>query len=90
MSTQLKYSFKKESAQFFRTFKFWGIVLAIFGFALANPIMYKASGILFSELNKAPAGTQTAAVQMSLADSSEAAADEGLLGGMGIVDMAAM
>ena len=90
MSTQLKYSFKKESAHFFRTFKFWGIVLAILGFAVANPIMYKFSGMLFSELNKAPAGTQTAAVQMSLADSSEAPSDEGLLGGMGIGDMAAM
>lgn len=90
MSMQLKYSFKKESAQFFRTFKFWGIVLAVLGFALANPIMYKISGMLFSELNKAADKPQTAAVQMSFSDDTEVLPDEGLLGGVGIGDMAAM
>ena len=92
MSNQLKYSFKKESAQFFRTFKFWGIVIAVLGFAIANPIMYKISGMLFAELNKAAESSQTAAaaVRMSISDGAETPSDGGLLDGMGIGDMAAM
>lgn len=88
MSSQLKYSFKKENAQFFRTFKFWGIVLAIFGFAVFNPLTYKLSGMLFSQLNSNQQA-MTAAVQVSDVSDSESPMDD-LLGGMGIGDMAAM
>lgn len=92
MSNQLKYGFKKESAQFFRTFKFWGIVLAIFGFAIANPMMYKVSGMVFSEMNKVQQPTaQTAQIiQTTQAEIAEDAPDSGLLGGMGVEDMAAI
>ncbi len=38
---QLKYSFKKEMAQFFRTFRFLGVIIVIFSFALSNPLMFK-------------------------------------------------
>ena len=88
MSDQLRYSFKKESAQFFRTFRFWGIVLAIFGFAIANPLMYKMSGILFSQLNNNQQYT-TMTIQTSAIADSENSLDD-LLGGMGIGDMAEM
>ena len=87
MSSQLRYSFKKESAQFFRKFKFWGIVLAIFGFAFANPMMYKVTGILFKQLNDNQ--QFTVAIQTSAMPDSENPADD-LLGGLGIGDMAAM
>ena len=88
MSAQLRYSFKKESAQFFRTFKFWGIVLAIFSFALANPLMYKVSGIMFEQLSDNQKFTSMT-VQASVMPDSESPVDD-LLGGMGIGDMAAM
>lgn len=38
---QLKYSFKKEMAQFFRTFRFLGVIIVMFSFALSNPLMFK-------------------------------------------------
>ena len=88
MSAQLKYSFKKENALFFRTFKFWGIVLAIFGFAVFNPLSYKLSGMLFKQLNSNQQ-TMTAAVRVSDVSDSGSPVDD-LLGGMGIGDMAAM
>ena len=89
MSAQMKYSFKKEGAYLFRTFKFLGLVLAIFGFAIANPLMYKVTGLLFKQLN---ANQPTATVQVEV-DPSEGGSDsimDGLLGGMGMGDMAEM
>lgn len=83
MSVQLKYSFKKELAQYFRTFKFLGMALAIFGFAVANPIMSKFSSIVFNELNKMP--MPEAQVSVTVPEEGE-----GLLGGLGVGDMAAM
>lgn len=88
MNAQLKYSFKKESAQLFRTFKFWGIVLAIFGFAISNPFMYKVTGLLFKQLNSNQP-TVTASVQISEQGGSDNALDD-LLGGMGIGEMTEM
>lgn len=88
MSDQLKYSFKKERMLFFRTFKLWGIALAIFGFAVFNPLMYKLSGILFSQLNSNQQ-SMTATVQASEISGGESPVND-LLGGMGISDMAAM
>lgn len=38
---QLKYSFKKEKMQFFRTFRFLAVVIVMFSFALGNPLMFK-------------------------------------------------
>lgn len=87
MSDQLRYSFKKEAAHFFRTFKFWGIVLAVFGFAIANPMMYKVTGTLFKQLNDNQ--QFTVAIQTSAMPGSENPADD-LLGGLGIGDMASM
>ena len=43
---QLKYSFKKEWLHFSRTFRVFGIILAIFSFALADPFMYRALGLM--------------------------------------------
>lgn len=83
MSNQLKFSFKKESAHFFRTFKFWGIVIAVFGFAIANPVMYKLSGVLLAELNKGGTEIQ-AAVQPSPEDAG------GIFGGMDFSEMVGM
>lgn len=39
---QIKYSFKKEWLHFLRTFRFGGMMICIFSFAAANPLLYKA------------------------------------------------
>lgn len=51
MNAQLKYSYKKEGAQFTRKFKLLGIILAIFGFALLNPLMYKFISVVLNGMN---------------------------------------
>lgn len=51
MMAQLKYSFKKEAAQFTRKLKLLGIILAIFGFALANPLLYKFVAVMLDTMN---------------------------------------
>lgn len=48
---QLKYSFKKEMMQFFRTFRFLGIVLAVFSFAMANPLMFKFTSTMLDMMD---------------------------------------
>lgn len=92
MSAQLKYSFKKEFAQFVRTKKLLGIILAIFGFAIANPLMYKFSGMMFKQLNSnqqsVTATVQASEVSGPVSDNEDPLGD--LLGGMGIGDMAEM
>lgn len=85
MSAQLKYSFKKELSQYFRTFKFLGMILAIFGFAIANPLMAKFSAVLLSSMDGMSMPSQTAQISISVSG-----ADEGLLGGMDISDVAAV
>ena len=49
---QLKYSFKKEWLHFSRTFRVFGIILAIFSFALADPFMYRALGLMMEMLTE--------------------------------------
>lgn len=51
MKAQLKYSFKKEWAQFARKGKLLGIILAIFGFALMNPLLYKFVAVMLDQMN---------------------------------------
>lgn len=41
MMNQIKYSFKKEWLHFFRTFRFGGVIIAIFSFAISDPLMYR-------------------------------------------------
>lgn len=86
MSAQLKYGFKKESAQFFRGFKLLGIVLAIFGFALVYPLMFKTAGVLLNEMSGAD--TPQVGTAMIAAD-SEPVAEAGT-GGMGLGEFAAV
>lgn len=85
MSAQLKYSFKKELAQYFRTFKFLGMVLAIFGFAITNPLMAKFSAVLLSSMDGMSMPSQTSQISTSFSG-----ADEGLLGSIDISDVVAM
>lgn len=94
MNTQLKYGFKKEFSQFFRKFKLLGIILAVFGFAIANPLMYKFSGVMFSEMSKMSSMPQTqssaTAVVQNIASDTQSEAGSDLFGGMGLGDVANM
>lgn len=83
MSSQLRFSFKKEAAQFFRTFKLLWIVLAIFGFAFLYPLMFKMTGTVLGEMMKAQDKTSAAAVQLNAVSP-----DNGLIGD--ISEMTAM
>ena len=47
---QLKYSFKKEWSHFMRTFRFWGVIIAIFSFALSNPLMFSFTGQVLNQM----------------------------------------
>lgn len=61
---QLKYSFKKEWAHFMRTGRMFGLIAAIFSFALSEPLMMKmCAGILqMVDTNTSSGGTMTASV----------------------------
>lgn len=45
---QLKYSFKKEWAQFWRTGRFWGVIAGIALMAFSYPLMFKAMSVIMS------------------------------------------
>ena len=94
MNTQLKYGFKKEFTQFFRKFKLLGIILAIFGFAIVNPLMYKLSGVMFSEMSKMSSVPQTqssaTAVVQNIGCDTQSGVGSDMFGGMGLGDVANM
>lgn len=71
---QLKYSFKKELAQFFRTFRFWGIIIVMFSFALSNPLMFKFTA---SMLDVMGVGGDTSDYSQSDGDGSQTAPSHG-------------
>lgn len=50
---QIKAGFKKEWLQFSRTFRFWGVIIGTFSFALADPLMYWAMNALLGNLSNA-------------------------------------
>ncbi len=62
---QIKYGFKKEWLQFSRTFRFGGILIAIFSFALADPLMYMALNVMLEYMGNMDYAPMTAALTMS-------------------------
>lgn len=86
MNAQLKYSFKKERAQFFRGFKLLGIALAIFGFALSYPLMSKLMVAFVGEMsNMETPQIGTAAIQAETASLAEANANGAGLGNIAAI-----
>lgn len=88
MKAQLKYSFKKEAAQFTRKFKLLGIILAIFGFAVFSPLMYKFVAMMLDTMNGMDlSGLDAPQYQAELV--AEIQPDEGGsgLGGLGFGDV---
>lgn len=47
---QIKAGFKKEWLQFSRMFRFWGVIIGTFSFALADPLMFWAMNALLGNL----------------------------------------
>lgn len=58
---QLKYSFKKEWSHFVRTGRIFGLVAAIFSFALSGPLMFKLLAMMMEMVYSADGGTAFAA-----------------------------
>lgn len=94
MNVQLKYSFKKEFAHFIRGFKLLGIALAIFGFALFCPVMFKTAGDILEQMNDATTpefGTEFGMAMISTDEAPIAEADpDADSEDLGLGDMAAI
>ncbi len=83
---QLKYSFKKEWAHFSRTFRMWGVIIAILGFALANPMMFKfVATFLGGSASEDPTTSAISVINQAASDSSD-----GLTGGIDIEEAKVM
>lgn len=84
---QLRSCFKKEWAQFTRTFRIWGVILVVLGFALSNPIMFKFVSVVMNEFTEqAPSVSTASLMNQAPADGS----DGGLLGGINMEQALAM
>ncbi len=57
MNDQIKYGFKKEWSQYTRTFRLGGVILGIFSFALADPLMYKLLNVMMELMSQMPGNT---------------------------------
>lgn len=62
---QIKASFKKEWMFFSRTFKMIGVTLAIFAFAVVDPVMYKVLAVAMDMIDN-----QTSQTQSSVSDTT--------------------
>ncbi len=71
MNSQIKYGFKKEWSQYTRTFRLGGVILGIFSFALADPLMYKLVNVMMQLIAEMP-GTTSASVNISAGGYGEA------------------
>lgn len=80
MKAQLKYSFKKEKALFVRRYHLLGIVLAVFGFAIADPLICRAMDAMMKMANEMQLPTQTAQISAEPSDITGAAGLDGIMG----------
>lgn len=72
---QLKYSFKKEWAQFWRTGRFWGVLAGIIAFAIFNPLMFKFTGIIMEQVQQSSNSAPTAAIEFQDGAGNDFSAD---------------
>lgn len=92
---QIKYGFKKEWLQFSRTFRFGGVLIAIFSFALADPLMYVVLNMLIEYSNKLRQAQMTASIGFeSNAEAmemvSEIINDAGIIFSLTLADLCAL
>ena len=81
---QLKYSFKKEWSHFTRTGRLFGIIAAIFSFALSQPLMFRLMGSMMEmvDMNTGSGTDSTVFAAVSYGMAASAGADP--FGGMSI------
>lgn len=75
---QLKYSFKKEWSQFWRTGRFWGVLGGIAAFAIFNPLMFKFTMTVMNELGQ----STTSAASIEYRDGTGNEIDFNMMGDM--------
>lgn len=72
---QLKYSFKKESMHFFRTFRFVAILLIVFGFAIGNPLMFKFCAVVLGTMDMGTDSGADTSIVAPAPDNSQSVAE---------------
>lgn len=92
---QLRYSFKKEWAHFSRTFRIWGVIIAILGFAISNPLMFKFMSVVLNEVMPGMSDGSDSSVysQASISYTANNIPEDGsgsIFGGIDITDALAM
>lgn len=80
---QLKYSFKKEWSHFTRTGRLFGIIAAIFSFALSQPLMFRMMGAIMEMVDLNTSGADSS-VFAAVAGGMAASAGTDPFGGMDI------
>ena len=85
MKMQLKYSFKKEWSHFFRTLRIWGVIAAVLGFAISNPLMFKFIAVLMDEVMPGTADTSQAGISVGILNQADNGSS-GIAGGISIED----
>ncbi len=80
---QLKYSFKKEWSHFTRTGRLFGIIAAIFSFALSQPLMFRMMGAIMEMVDLNTSGADSS-VFASVTGGMAASAGTDPFGGMDI------
>ena len=85
---QLKCSFKKEWSHFFRTLRIWGVIAAILGFAVSNPLMFKFIAVLMDEVMPGTSDVSQIGISdiSSLADNTPENGSGSIFGGIDIND----
>lgn len=85
---QLKYSFKKEWAHFFRTGRIFGVIAAIISFALTNPILYRMAGFMMEMVNESTGTGQDNPLPTAAVSTSGMSGDLGeIFGGIGMEEI---
>ncbi len=87
---QLKACFKKEWAQFARTFRVWGVIIVILGLTLSNPIMFKFVSVVMNELTEETPSVSTASLINTVDQAPSEGSEGGLLGGIDMEEALAM
>ncbi|MBS7370202.1 MAG: hypothetical protein KIG62_08710, partial [Oscillospiraceae bacterium] len=91
---QIKYSFKKEWLHFFRTFRFGGVIIAIFSFAISDPLMYRMMlgmmNMLGEVMSETTLSADISAAQDAMSMVTGMFADAGMVFAMTMADICAM
>lgn len=86
---QLKHSFKKEWLHFVRSFRFGGMLICVFSFAVANPLIYKALFAMMEMMEQSGVGEVMAEQGASLSAVTALANNAGTIFCTSLVELCA-